>query len=72
MSRSRVPSRSPLRTPLGAHLPTFCDISDENRQKLFEFAADYMDFASYTAGTVKTVPYIGTGVSAVGTLLLGV
>ncbi len=27
---------------------------------MYGFAADYMEFASYAAGTVKTVPYIGT------------
>ncbi len=59
MSRSRVPSRSPLRTPLGAHLTTFCNVSAENRRKLYGFVADYMGFVSYAAGTVKTVPYIG-------------
>ncbi len=44
---------------LGAQLTTFCNVSAENRRKLYGFAADYMGFASYAAGTVKTVPYIG-------------
>ena len=39
---------------------------------MYGFAADYMEFASYAAGTVKTVPYIDAGESAERTLQPGV
>ncbi len=44
---------------LGVNLTIFCNVSAGNRQELYGFAADYMGFAGYAAGTVKTVPYIG-------------